>query len=605
MIELLTSLLLCQPITPVPPMPTQSQWETPAMKAAQSLADSTAAAPANLRTEGEISNWTRTGSYDEAIAFYRKLEKASPLARLTVIGKTPEGRDLYLFIVSKDKTFTPEAASRTGKPIILLQNGIHPGENGGKDASMMLLRDVLVTRKHAAWLDKVILLSIPVFNVDGHENSSPYHRINENGPASMGFRATSQRLNLNRDYLKADTPEMRAWLKMYSAWLPDFLVDNHVTDGSDHQYDVTFSVHTQGDLWPSSRAWVENKYLKQMISGMESDGHIVGWYLGFGSSPSGVVAMSYSPRYSTGYAAAQNRPGLLVETHSLKSFRVRAWAHYDIMRHTINLIAADPAALKQANKQSDGELASIKPGTKVFLEGTPSGAGEDYNFRQLAVTRHEGSAAGAPIARYQGQPADRATKLIREMKPKAEPAAPLGYLIPRQWTELVAVLQAHGVRLEPVNKPVTGVFETYRFDRVSFPPMPFEGRFQPNFTARLVTEQRSFPAGSWFVPMEQRSARVAMHLLEPDGPDSFVKWGFLNSIFEAKESFSDYIFEPIAEEMLKRDPALKAAFEEQLKKDEAFAKNPRARLAWLYERSPYLEKDRSRYPVVRVPTKSW
>ena len=601
MVHLFTAALLLQT---VPPMPPVSRWETPAMQEAKSLADSTAAAPAGWKIEAETSNWQRTGRYAEAVAFYQKLEKASPHARLTVIGKTPEGRDLYLFIVSKDKAFTPEAAARTGKPIILLQNGIHPGENGGKDASMMLLRDVLVTRKHAAWLDHVILLSIPVFNVDGHENISPYHRINENGPAEMGFRGTAQRLNLNRDYLKADAPEMRAWLRMYTAWLPDFLIDNHVTDGSDVQYDVTFSVHTQADLWPTTRSWVEKRYLQSMLGAMERDGHLVGWYLGFGGGANNVTAMSYAPRFSTGYAAAQHRAALLVETHSLKSFRVRAWAHYDIMRHTIALIAADPGSLKQATRQADGEVASLKPGDKLFLEGAPSGPGEDYVLRQLAVTRYEGAAAGGPIPRYEAQPADRPTKLVRELKPKVEVDVPLGYLIPRQWTSLIDLLLAHGVRLEPVARPISGEFDTYRFEKVSFPAMPFEGRFQPNFTSRRVTESRTFAAGAYFVPLEQRSARVAVHLLEPDAPDSFVKWGFLNSIFEQKEYFSDYVFEPIAAEMLKRDPKLKAEFEEQLK-NESFARNPRARLAWLYERSPYLEKDRAAYPVVRVMRKTW
>jgi hypothetical protein len=274
------------------------------------------------------------------------------------------------------------------------------------------------------------------------------------------------------------------------------------------------------------------------------------------------------------------------------------------MRHTIALIAADPVSLKQATRQADGEAASLKPGDKLFLEGAPTGPGEDYVLRQLAVTRYEGAAAGGPIPRYEPQPADRPTKLVRELKPKVEVDVPLGYLIPRQWTSLIDLLLAHGVRLEPVARPVSGEFETYRFEKVSFPPMPFEGRFQPNFTSRRVTESRTFAAGAYFVPLEQRSARVAVQLLEPDAPDSFVKWGFLNSIFEQKEYFSDYVFEPIAAEMLKRDAKLKAEFDEQLK-NESFARNPRARLAWLYERSPYLEKDRAAYPVVRVMRKTW
>lgn len=589
----------------LPPMPPNSVWETPAMKEARSLAESTARAPKDFLTLAESSQYTKTGTYAECLAFYQRLAKSSPYGKLITIGKSAAGHDLYVFVASKDKAFTPEAATKTNKPILLLQNGIHAGENGGKDAAMMLLRDVLVTKQHQAWLDQVIILSIPVFNVDGHENVSPYHRINENGPMEMGFRSNSVRQNLNRDYLKADTPEMRAWLGVFTSWLPDFLIDNHVTDGSDHQYDVTYAIHTQQDLASAPRQWVNTKYYQQMLSGMEKDGHVLGWYIGGpGNRPGALSVMTASPRYSTGYATAQNRPSLLVETHSLKTFKVRTWAHYDIMRHTLNLMAADPAGLKQATRAADAEAAGLKPGTKVFLEGVPTGPGEDYVMRQLETTRYQGAAAGGPILKYEPKPLNRSVKVVVALAPKVEPEAPAGYLIPRGYAALGEVLRAHQVRFEVTTKPVTGEFETYRFENVSFPPQPFEGRFQPNFAARLVKEKRTLPAGSLWVPTNQRAVRVLMQLLEPAATDSFAKWGFLNSVFEQKEYFSDYIFEPIAEEMLRRDPKLKAEFEEKLK-EASFAGNPRARLAWLHQRSPYLEPDKNAYPIVRVAAKSW
>ena len=235
MLRSLAFLVPLAALAQVPPMPPRSQWETPAMKQAQSLADSTASASKDWLIVAERTSFRETGDYAETLAFYRTLEKASPLARLIEFGKTAEGRPLLVLVASKDKAFTPESARRTAKPVVMLQNGIHAGENGGKDAAMMLLRDILVTRRRAALLDHSIILSIAVFNADGHERQSPYNRINENGPARMGFRVTAQRLNLNRDYIKADTPEMRAWLRLYSAWLPDMLIDNHVTDGSDVQ----------------------------------------------------------------------------------------------------------------------------------------------------------------------------------------------------------------------------------------------------------------------------------------------------------------------------------------------------------------------------------
>jgi len=574
------------------------------MKEARSLAESTARAPKDFLTLAETSQYTKTGTYTECVAFYQRLAKSSPYGKLVSIGKSAAGHELYVFVASKDKAFTPQQAARTNKPIILLQNGIHAGENGGKDAAMMLLRDVLVSKKLEAWLDQAIILSIPVFNVDGHESPSPYNRINENGPAEMGFRANSTRQNLNRDYLKADTPEMRAWLNVFATWLPDFLIDNHVTDGSDHQYDVTYAVHTQQDLAEAPRNWVNTKYYKQMLSGMEKDGHVLSWYIGGGSRSGSLSVMTASPRYSTGYATAQNRPSLLVETHSLKSLKVRTWAHYDIMKHTLDLMSADPAGLKQATRAADAELKSLKPGTRIFLEGTPAGPGEDTIMRQLETSRYTGSAAGGTILKYEPKALDRPVKVVVALAPKVEPTAPLGYLIPRGYAALAEVLKAHHVQYEVLAKPVTEEFETYRFDNVSFPPQPFESRFMPNFSTRLVKEKRTLPAGSLWVPTAQRSARVLMQLLEPEGPDSFVKWGFLNAIFEQKEYFSDYIFEPIAEEMLRRDPKLKAEFEAKLQ-DKAFAANPRARLQWLHQRSPYLEPDKNAYPIVRVMQKNW
>jgi murein tripeptide amidase MpaA len=584
----------------VPPV---SQFETPAMREARSIVESTAAAPAEFRTRAESSGYTHTGDYAEAVALYRKLA-ALPHARLLSMGRSGEGREMFVLVVSKDGAFTPAAAARTGKPVVLLQNGIHAGENGGKDASIMLLRDVLATRRHAAWLDKVILLSIVVFNPDGHERVSPYNRINENGPAEMGFRVTARRLNLNRDYIKADSPEMRAWLKLYTAWLPDLLIDNHVTDGGDSQWDVTIATHSQGDIAAPVGRWVEGLYLPQMLGAMERDGHLPGWYLGFGGRGGGALAAAgYSPRYSTGYAAAQNRAALLVETHSLKPFRTRVWSHYDIMRHSIEAVASNPEALRKASREADALMATTTPGSKMFLEGRPGTASEPYVLRQLVSERHESRAAGAPVTRYTAQPNDTPARLIRVLEPRLEIPAPAGYIVPPAYAEVIERLGWHGIAATPLKAEQTAEVSGYRFEKVQFAAAPFEGRFLVSgFGSRPFTQRQRIPAGSVYVPVAQRAARLVMHLLEPEAPDSLVRWGFFHGIFEQKEYFSDFVFAPIADRMLEEDPALRAAFEAQLEKDKAFAANPRARLAWLFERSPYFEPDKDLYPVLRLAT---
>lgn len=580
-----------------PPVAPESVYESAPMKEARSLKESTAAAPAEWRTTAERTEYKRTGSYAEAVEFYRKLEEASKLVRLLPMGKTAEGRELYIFVVSKDGAFTPEQAARTGQPVVLLQNGIHPGENGGKDAAMMLLRDVLVTKRYAGWLDKVIILSIPVFNADGHEAVSPYNRINENGPEEMGFRVTGQRLNLNRDYMKADTPEMRAWLRMYSAWRPDFMIDNHVTDGSDYQWDVTVYAHTEGDIAAPVGRWVNEKYLKPFFGAMENDGHLVGWYA-YGRGEKIPVA-TFSPRYSTGYAAARNRAALLVETHSLKSFRTRVWSHYDLMKVSLDVIAAEAESLKQASREADKPVIA---GTKVLLEGRPAGEGEPYTLRLLESERYEGTAAGGPVVRYLAKPMDQPSRLMRTLEAKLELVAPAGYLIPPAWGGVLEVLRLHGVSSERLEKAVEAEVDEIEFFKPQFATRPFEGRFMvTSFTAEVVRTRRNVQAGWLYVP----AGRLAMQLLEPEAPDSLLRWGFFQSIFEQKEYFSDYIFEPIAEKMLAENAELRKEFEAALAKDAAFASNPRARLAWLFERSPYFERGKDIYPVLRVIQKTW
>ncbi len=589
MLRLVLLAALAAPVlAQIPPLPPVSLAETPAMRAAASIAASTAASPREWLTHAERTEWRETGSYEEAAVFHQRLARASRHARLETIGTSGEGRPLYLLIASRGQGFTPEAARRSGKPVLLIQNAIHPGENGGKDAAMMLLRDLLITRRFEALLDHVIVLSIPVLNPDGHENLSPYHRLHENGPAAMGFRASALNLNLNRDYVKADSPEIRAFLRVFAAWNPDFLLDNHVTNGGDAEYDVTIATHTEQDIDAEVGAWVRSRYLPAFFARLEQLGHIAGWY----GAPNALTA---PPRFSTGYAAARNRASLLVETHSLKPFRTRAWSHYDLMHVTLELLAAEGRSLALASRAADQRMEALAPGTPVFLEGEPGSGGEPYTIRRLATETYTGAASGAPVPRYINKPAPQPVSLNRTLKPRLVLPAPSGYLIPRPWQSLIDTLRAHGVRMTTLAEAREESFSTYRFENPEFAPAPFEGRFLLRSVRVIpVQERRSLPAGSVFVPVNQPAGKLVMHFLEPESADSALKWGFLHAIFEQKEYFSDYAFEPYAAKMLEADPALKRELEA------ANLPPGRAKLAWLYRRSPYSERTKDAYPVVRV-----
>ena len=579
--------------------PNASVWVTDAMKAVRNLSESTARSPKELLTVAETSKWQETGNYQEAVDIYRKLAAASPYARLIDIGETPAGRRMYVFVVSKDRTFDPPTARKTGKPVIFFQNGIHAGENGGKDAAMMLLRDILVTKKYESLLDTAIILSMPVYNVDGHESVSPYNRINEQGPRKMGFRVTAQRYNLNRDYMKADAQETQNWLKMFNKWQPDLFIDNHVTDGQDLQYDSTVAIEDSIQVHPAVAKWVSEKWTPQLWAGMEAEGHVFGWYVG-GPVRAGApfLAMPFSPRFSTGYTAARNRASLLVETHSLKPFAVRAWGHYDIMLETLKVVAKHGAELRAATDEADRDV--LKPGSKLALDFSPAKTGTPYKARLLETESYTGAALGGAVLRYLPKARDLDVTLVHSVVPKTEVTVPRGYYIPKQWSAIADLLKLHGVKVQTVARTETLDVEVTRFSKVTFPALPFESRFQPSFEATRDVEKREVLAGSIFVPTSQPLGKLIVNLLEPSAPDSLLKWGSFNSIFEQKEYAADYIMEPLAAQLFAADPKLKADFDAALAADPDLAKNPRARLLWIYKRSPFYEPDKDVYPIYRA-----
>ncbi|HUA87219.1 MAG TPA: M14 family metallopeptidase [Bryobacteraceae bacterium] len=596
------------------PVVPHSMFEPPAAKAAASLAASTKASPPDLLTTGEKTDWNETAPYAEAVEISHRLERASRFVKVTEIGATPEGRNMIALIVSKDRAFTPEAARRTGKVIILIQSGIHAGEIEGKDTALMLVRDMTVAKRFAAWLDHAIFVIIPVFNVDGHEDFSPYHRPSQNGPKSTGLRANAERLNLNRDYIKADTPEMRAWLRVFNSWMPDFHIDNHVTDGADFQYDVTWDMARNQDLAEPAGTWVREKFVPELDRRMEADGHMVAPY-GALRNVNGhreFFMEVFSPRYSHLYSAVQNRPSLLVESHSLKSAKTRAWAHYDIMRHAIETILLDPEALRRAVREADQQMmarAGDPNAAPVYLAGKVSEKSRPLVYHSLKNGPFQSEITGAMVNRFLAEKDDIDTVIHDQIDTTVEAKMPLGYLIPVAFKEIADELALHGVEMERTSRAIEDNFETYRFSGVKFAAQPFEGHVMVDFNPRLVTEKISIPVGSFWVPMKQRRARLILAMLEPAAPDSLVKWGFLNVVFEGGGrrglDVGEYLSEPIARRMMADSPELRREFEDRLKSDPQFAADPGARLRWWFEKSKYEPGDAGRYPIVRVWRKSW
>jgi len=592
-----------------------SMYEPPAAKAAASLAASSANVPADLLTTGEKTGWRQTGVYAESVALMRKMEKMSPSVRVVQFGTTSQGRAMYALIVSSDHAFTPAAAAKTNKAVILIQSGIHSGEIMGKDVALMLVRDMAVTKRphQAAWLNNAIFIVIPVFNVDGHESRSPFNRANQNGPEITGTRTQAQLLNLNRDYVKGATPEMQGWLKLYHAWMPDFMFDNHVTDGADYQYDVTWDMAHHGDIGEPTRGWVNDRYIPELNKRMESLGHLVSPYGGLRTMPDGsreFFVEVFSPRYSHLYTAALNRPCLLVETHSLKEMKTRAWSDYDIMATSIDIVTEDPQALRKAIRAADAKYAAMagdRNAPPIYLAGKTSAASHPLEYHSLKSAPFLSEITGTMVPSFTAEKDDFTTVTHDGVDTTAEAQEPLGFLIPIQWKEIAGELKLHGVEMELTTKPLDQEFDTWRFTDVKYAPAAFEGGLMTDYTMHPVHERVEVPPGSYWVPMRQQRARLIMALLHPAAPDALIRWGFAASIFQTMGRIGarPYLSVPIANKVAEEHPEMMQEFQAKLKADAAFAADAQARLDWWITRSNYQPSAVNRYPVLEVWEENW
>ncbi len=553
----------------------------------------------------EKSGFNETPRYQETIDFCKRLAEASPQVQYQSFGRSPQGRDLPLLVVNKNGLFTPEAVHRSDQIVFYIQAGIHPGESDGKDAGLMLIRDLIIENKYPDLLDHVTVLFNPIFNVDGHERFGPFNRANQNGPKEMGWRVTAQNLNLNRDYLKADTPEMQAFLQLYNHWLPDFFADCHVTDGADYQYAISYSIDQQGIQQPNLIHWTQSAYLPQLQTKMQHDGFPLTEYVFFRNAhdvESGMVSWAAAPRFSNGYTPIQNRLGLLIETHMLKSYKIRVTATYDILLHTLEILNEQAELLKQEIALADRQAASSEfrkhPFTLTYRTKHDSTM---IDFLGYAYDKVKSELSGGIWYRFHpDQPKTFHIPFFNKMEPAIQVQLPEAYIIPVEWNSIISRLSLHGIHFKRLHQATRLPVQSYRFQDVRWQKAPYEGRQIAQFKAKPTTETRLFPAGSVVIDMNQRSAKVIANILEPVARDSYVYWGVFNAIFEQKEYVESYVMETYARLMLASDKDLKNAFTAKMKSDSTFAASPSAILKWFYERSPYWDSHMNRYPVGRI-----
>ena len=558
-----------------------------------------------LITDYEKSGYKKTPRYAETIDYCKKLANASPFIHYTTFGVSPQGRDLPLLIVDKNARFSASDVRKTDNVVFLIQAGIHSGEIDGKDAGFILLRDIISNKDFFNLMDHVTILFIPIFNVDGHERFSAYNRANQNGPEEMGWRVTAQNYNLNRDYLKADAPEMQAWLKLYNEWLPEFFADCHVTDGADYQYTITYKIDQHGLLDPELIQWVQNAYLPPLKKSMASDNFPLIDYVWFKDShkiESGMQTWASPPRFSDGYTAIQNRPGLLIETHMFKDYKSRVDATYAILKHSLEILNKEYLNLRLKISATDKKTAlpqfRVKPLALTYkMTDQPEYIdflGYEYNIIKSDLT-------GGDWFRYHtNRPKTYRVPFFNKMEPVIKVQLPDAYVVPAEWTEVIDRIKAHGIKYLTLKDEKELLINTYKFSNPKWSAEPYEGHQTVEFELTPIEMTRTFSPGSIVIDMNQRAAKVIANILEPQAPDSYVYWGFFNTIFERKEYVESYVMEERARMMLAGDPELKREFETKMENDSSFANHPSAILMWFYEKSPYWDENKDVYPVGRI-----
>lgn len=567
-----------------------------------------ASAAPDLTTVSERSGFQATGRYDEVIRLCADFQKAYPKAvRCFEFGRTPEGRPMLALAVSKSGALTAEQAKKKNVPVLLVQGGIHAGEIDGKDAGFLALRHAL-DGKIAGALDKQVLLFVPVFNVDGHERFGPNNRPNQRGPVEMGWRVTAQNYNLNRDYVKADAPEMQAMLALVNTWDPLAYIDLHVTDGAKFEPDVSIQVEPVhgGDaaLREAGTALRDNVIADLRKQGSDPKHY----YISFAKTDepqSGFVDEMSTARFSTGYFYLRNRFGMLVETHSWKDYPTRVKITYNTIVSLMDQVGRHGAEWRRTALAADARAAAMAGGEFPLSYKTTDKV-QTVDFRGYEYRRVPSEVSGAMWTQYdETKPQLWQVPLREEIVPDFIIRAPAGgYLVPAAQAAMVgAKLRQHGVSFKVLAAAPGKVdVEAFRATKTKLTPQSFEGHQMLAVEGAWNAEAREVGQGALFVPIAQPKARLVMTMLEPQGADSLLAWGLFNAAFERKEYMEEYVAEEVAREQLK-DPAVAAAFRERQESDAGFAKSPRARLDFFARRHASWDERFNLYPVYRTAQK--
>lgn len=541
-----------------------------------------------------------TATYAQVISYYQKLVKPYPQLRLFNYGTTDVGKPLTLVVLSKDKVFDPALIKKQNKRVLLINNGIHPGEPEGIDATMMLVRDLL---KKDQLPKDVVLCFIAVYNIDGCLNRG-VSRINQNGPRMYGFRGNYRNLDLNRDFIKADSKNALAFEKILNTWQPEVFLDNHTSDGADYQYVMTL-IETQKDKQNPILADYTSKILSpELYKRMAKSGYEMTPYVDEKQETpdSGIVSFLETPRFATGYTAQHNIISYITETHMLKAFDKRVYATYDFMVALIDICERDAKLIGELKHKADEQ---VKNQTSFALNWQVDWQHYDtLNFKGFEAGHKTSEVSGLPRLYYdRNEPYTKTIRYYDNYLPTQVVNKPIAYVIPQAWGKVIELFKLNNVAMHQLSHDTTLDIQVYYIDDYKTPSRPYEGHYLHSNVKLSASSQRiHYYAGDFVVYANQALNRYIVETLEPQGVDSFFAWNFFDSVLGEKEGYSDYVYEDVAAEQLKADPDLRKKLEDEKTKNPDLAKSARGQLNFVYRNSPNFEKTYLRYPVGRLLT---
>ena len=551
----------------------------------------------------ETSNGTETPKYDEVISFYKDLAEVYSEISLFEIGSTDIGKPLHLIVFNTEGKTNIEELKNSSKNRILINNGIHPGESDGIDASMLLLRDIVQNDSLKNKYKNSLICIIPVYNIGGALNRNSHTRANQNGPKEYGFRGNARNYDLNRDFIKQDTKNAAAFAEIFHTVNPDVFIDNHVSNGADYQYAITHLFTQHNKLGGNLGKFIETKMRPEIEQSLAQKDIIITPYVNvWGTTPENGWSQFFdSPRYSTGYTTLFNTLGLMVETHMLKPYKIRVEQTYELLFSALDFSEENSSKIKDLRKNALEEVVSKKTYSVAFKVDPDNSSilefkGYDGTFIDSKVTN------GKRLFYDRSKPYDKKVSYYNNFVSTKEITIPKAYILQQGWHNVVERLQNNKIEFTHFKKDTILTVEVQHIKEFDTRKMAYEGHYLHFNTEvfRTKNQQVKFSKGDIYIPTNQTGIRYIIETLEAEAPDSFFNWNFFDTILQQKEGFSPYVWEDKAKELLDNDPELKLLFETKKYTDTVFANSWYEQLDWIYKKSVYYEKAHLQYPVYRI-----